>query len=199
MCIIWHLKEVCYDQSYPDARRIAVAQQLHMRRPNLVGLGVVIPPHGYQIRIYRKGDEKAWAEIINGSLGSGWDAERCRRELTGRIQFRPEGLFFATYAGKLIGTTCAWTQSPGEMKVGYIHMVGVLPEHRGRRLGYVLCLSALHFFRENGFQSAELHTDDFRIPAVKTYLNLGFKPNYIDKDHRARWNAIFAELASRNE
>jgi len=176
-----------------------MSQQLRMRRLNLEGLGEVIPPYGYQIRTYREGDEEAWAEIVNNSLGSGWDAERCRRELTGRPQFRPEGLFFATYEGKPVGTACAWTQSPDETRMGYVHMVGVIPEHRGRRLGYALCLSILRFFRENGFQCAELDTDDFRLPAIKTYLNLGFKPDYINKSHRARWNAVFSNLASKNK
>ena len=185
-----------------------MVQQLHMRRQDLEDLGEVTLPFGYQIRTYTKGDEEAWAEIINNSLGSGWDAKRCRRELTGRPQFRPAGLFFVTYNDKPVGTACAWTHPnsshsatrewPGEKKTGYIHMVGVLPEHRGRRLGYVLCLCVLRFLRENGFQHAELRTDDFRFPAVKTYLNLGFEPDYVDESHRERWDAIFARLASGN-
>ena len=173
-----------------------MAQQLRMRRPNLEGLGEVISPEGYRIRTYREGDEEKWAEIINNSLGSRWDAERCRRELTGRPQFRPDGLFFATCNGEPVGTTCAWTRLPNETEAGYIHMVGVIPEHRGRKLGYALCLSALHFFKENGFQRADLHTDDFRLPAIKTYLNLGFEPDLTDRSHKARWSAVFAKLAS---
>ena len=169
--------------------------QLQMLRPNLVGLREVILPHGYQIRTYRPGDEEAWAEIVKASLGSGWDAERCRRELTERPQFRPDGLFFAICKGKPIGTTCAWTQSPDETQVGYVHMVGVVPEHQGKRLGYALCLSVLRFFKDKGFQRVILNTDDFRLPAIKTYLNLGFEPEHTDNDHKARWDAVFAKLA----
>ncbi len=169
--------------------------QLQMLRPNLVGLREMALPHGYQIRTYRPGDEAAWAEIINDSLGPGWDAERCRRGLIDLPQFCPDGLFFATYKCKPIGTTCAWTQSSGETRVGSVHMVGVIPEHQGKRLGYALSLSALRFFRDNGFQCARLSTDDFRLPAIKTYLNLGFEPKHTDKDHKARWDAIFAKLA----
>ena len=176
-----------------------MAQQLRMSRPNLEGLGEVVLPHGYSIRTYKEGDEEAWVEIVNNSLSSKWDVERCRRELTGCPQFKPKGLFFATYAGKSVGTTCAWTKSPREKKVGNVHMVGVLPEHRGKRLGYALCLNVLEFFKENGFQCARLSTNDFRLPAIKTYLNLGFEPDYINKTHRMRWNAIFARLASRDQ
>ncbi len=168
--------------------------QLQMLRPNLENLREAVLPQGYQIRAYRPGDEAAWAEIINASLGSGWDAERCRRDLTSRPQFRPDGLFFATCKGKPIGTACAWTQSPDETQTGYVHMVGVVTEHRGKRLGYALCLSALRFFKKKGFQRAILNTDDFRLPAIKTYLNLRFQPEYTDKDHKARWEAVLAKF-----
>ena len=176
-----------------------MAQQLHMVRSSLRGLGKAIPPPGYHLRTYSKGDEESWAGIMNNSLGEGWDVERCRRELTARPQFRPGGLYFATHKNKPIGTACAWTTAPDESEMGSIHMVGVLPEHRGKKLGYVLCLSVLHFFRENGFQTAQLRTDDFRLPAIKTYLDLGFEPDYMDESHRKRWNAILEKLAYRNE
>jgi mycothiol synthase len=168
--------------------------QLQMQRSNLEGLGKVNPPHGYQIRTYKAGDEAAWAEIMNNSLGDGWDAERCRRELTGRPQFRPDGLFFATWEGNPVGTACAWSQ-PSETQLGHVHMVGVVPEHRGKKLGYALCLSVLRFLKENGFQRAALSTDDFRLPAIKTYLNLGFEPHHTHEDHKARWDAVYAKLA----
>ena len=172
--------------------------QLQMRRLNLEGLGEVSLPDGYEIRTYREGDDAAWAEIVNRSLGDGWNAERCRRDLTGCPQFRPDGLFFATWEGKPIGTTCAWTGSIDETQVGQVHMVGIVPEHRGKRLGYALCLSVLRFFKENRFQHARLSTDDFRLPAIKTYLNLGFEPHYADDDHKSRWDAIHAKLAPKN-
>lgn len=168
--------------------------QLQMLRSNLEDLGEAALPHGYEIRSYQPGDEAAWAEIVNDSLGSGWDADRCRRELTDYPQFRPDGLFFATCKGKPIGTTCAWTQSPDETQVGYVHMVGVMSQHRGKRLGAALSLSVLHFFKDNGFQESRLNTDDFRLPAIKTYLNLRFQPEYTDKDHEARWEAVLAKF-----
>ncbi|MBD3181723.1 GNAT family N-acetyltransferase [Candidatus Poribacteria bacterium] len=174
-------------------------QQLRMVRPNLDNLGKLIVPQGYKIRTYRKGDEAAWADIISKTFGGGWDADRCRKELTGKPQFRPDGLFFALYEDKPVGTTCAWTDSPDEKESGSLHMVGVIPEHRGKRLGYVLSLCVLHFFRYNGFKFVRLSTDDFRLPAIKTYLNLGFKPVYLDNGHRQRWKNIFEKLGSDGE
>lgn len=116
--------------------------QLKMQRPNLDGLGEVVLPSGYQIRSYREGDEAAWAKIVNNSLGGQWNAKSCHRDLTGCPQFRPGGLFFAIHKDNPVGTTCAWTGSINEKEVGQVHMVGVIPEHRGKRLGYALCLRA---------------------------------------------------------
>ncbi len=39
-----------------------------------------------------------------------------------------------------------------------------------------------------------LCTDDWRLPAVKTYLNLGFEPEIIHESHPARWKAVFETL-----
>lgn len=170
--------------------------QLRMIRSNLENLATINPPEGYEIRTFRDGDEAAWAEIVSVSFGSKWDAERCKKELTSLPQFCPDGLFFAVYDNKAVGTTCAWTQSSDEKKVGLVHMVGVLPEHRGKHLGYSLCLSVLHFFKDKGYQRVFLSTDDFRLSAIKTYLNLGFEPEYLDNGHKARWKDIFEKLGN---
>ena len=39
-----------------------------------------------------------------------------------------------------------------------------------------------------------LDTDDFRLPAIKNYLNLGFVPVYVGENHGERWRIIFKKL-----
>jgi hypothetical protein len=39
-----------------------------------------------------------------------------------------------------------------------------------------------------------LDTDDFRLPAVKTYLNLDFVPIYVDVDQPDRWCEVLEKL-----
>ena len=41
-----------------------------------------------------------------------------------------------------------------------------------------------------GFRHIGLSTDDFRVPAVKTYLRLGFRPWYYEDDMKDRWRAL---------
>ena len=56
----------------------------------------------------------------------------------------------------------------------------------GKNLGYSLSLAALNYFRKKGIKEVFLYTDDFRLPAIKTYLKLGFKPVILDKFHLMR-------------
>lgn len=170
-------------------------RQLRMVRPNLNDLPELKLPQGYDIRTYRKGDERHWARIISDSFGGRErTAQDTQHEITSRDVFVPDGLYFATHRDTPVGTACAWRQSVDEKDIGYVHMVGVVAEHTGHKLGKWVSLAVLHYFRDNGFRCAMLDTDDFRIPAVKTYLNLGFIPVYVEEGQAERWQKVFEEL-----
>jgi mycothiol synthase len=47
---------------------------------------------------------------------------------------------------------------------------------------------------ERGYQDIYLLTDDFRLPALKTYLGLGWEPILFSSEMEARWQKIFAAL-----
>jgi len=72
--------------------------------------------------------------------------------------------------------------------------VGVLPGHQGKHLGAKVSLAALRRFVEEGRIDAVLQTDDFRLPAIRTYLRLGFEPLPIHENQRQRWRAVFDEI-----
>jgi len=166
-----------------------------MVRPNLEDLPELVIPEGYGLRSYIKGDEIHWANIITDSFGgSKRTAEDTRKEIIERDVFEPDGLFFTTYEEIPVGTACAWRQSVDETEVGYVHMVGVESKHTGNKLGKWVSLAVLYYFRDNGFICSMLDTDDFRIPAIKTYLNLGFIPLFIEETQHSRWKQIFETL-----
>ena len=172
-----------------------MARQLRMVRPNLEALPELQLPSGYGMRTYREGDEAHWAHIISDSFGGRKrTAQDTRNEITSRDVFLPDGFYFATHQGTPVGTACAWRQSVEETDVGYVHMVGVVAEHTGHKLGKWVSLAVLTYFRDNGFKCSMLDTDDFRIPAVKTYLNLGFIPVYVEAGQPERWQKIFETL-----
>lgn len=172
-----------------------MARQLRMVRPNLDNLPKLELPDGYGLRSYQEGDDVHWANIISDSFGGRErTAHDTRNEITGRDVFVPEGFYFVTHQDIPVGTACAWRQSVEETDVGYVHMVGVLGEHTGHKLGRWVSLAVLYYFRDHGFVCSMLDTDDFRIPAIKTYLNLGFVPVYVDDTQPERWEEILNKL-----
>ena len=172
-----------------------MARQLRMVRPNLEDLPELELPAGYGMRTYRKGDEGHWARIISDSFGGRErTAQDTENEITEKRCFYSRRFYFATHHGVPVGTACAWRQSVDEKDVGYVHMVGVVAEHTGHKLGKWVSLAVLSYFRDNGFKCSMLDTDDFRIPAIKTYLNLGFIPVYVEEGQPERWSDIFEKL-----
>jgi mycothiol synthase len=175
---------------------------IQMLRPTLDDLpplqdAIDALPPGYRFRTYRPGDEDAWAAIMNTGEMDHWDAARTREKLTGVPwpQFDPAGLYFITYGpDEPIGSACAWLTGPAEKEIGVLHMVCVLPEHRGRRLSYPLCLAVLHRFRHRGFHRVLLNTGDWRLGAVKIYLELGFQPVYRHPLHPQQWHEVVQQL-----
>ena len=172
-----------------------MARQLRMVRPNLDDLPKLELPDGYSIRSYQEDDDVHWANIISDSFGGRKrTAQDTHNEITNRDVFVPDGLFFVTYQDEPVGTACAWRQSVNEIDVGYVHMVGVLGEHTGQKLGKWVSLAVLYYFRDHGFSCSMLDTDDFRIPAIKTYLNLGFVPVYVEITQPKRWETILKQI-----
>lgn len=84
-----------------------------------------------------------------------------------------------------------------EKKEGYIHMVACKPEFRGRGIGTRLNTEAVRALISAGMLTAYLTTDDFRIPAIKSYLRAGFYPDMINEEHRKRWAEVFARIGEK--
>ncbi len=160
-----------------------------------------VPPvevaDGYRLRAYQPGDEAAWCDLVNGCIGGEYTEEQCRRDILETPGFEAGDLFFAERDGEVVGTAWALRKQRPEEGPGYLHMVAVLAEHRGHRLGRALVLAALHRFRELGYRSAVLQTDDWRSAAIKTYLGLGFRPRHTDPSHEGRWAEVMGSLGAK--
>lgn len=186
-----------WERMLEAARRSLRPGQLRMVRGNLARLPRPKVAGGYRLRTYRPGDEADWARLIRTYIGGQWDAESTRADLTGQERFFPDGLFFVeSTRGEVVGTACAWRPSAEEWEEGELHMVAVDEKHRGHGLGRSVCLAVLRYFREKGFTRVRLSTDDFRLPAIKIYLDLGFAPVIVDELHRQRWQDVQATLAA---
>lgn len=165
-----------------------------MIRPNLENLEPVELPAGYAIRHFQDGDEPAWEKIIAESFGRKDNYDKFDERMRKDPAFRPERVLFITYNDEPVATASAWSVKKFSTDVGHIHMVGVLPSHQGKRLGYWISMAVLHRLLVEHRKSVILDTDDYRLAAIKTYLRLGFEPHLVHDNQRDRWYKIFATL-----
>jgi len=110
-----------------------------------------------------------------------------------------DGIFFLVEkaTGRLAATAMANKLSETKPEDGgELGWVGVDPDFRGKKLAAVICSAVLDHYRKAGYKRVKLYTDAFRIPAVKTYLNIGFQPVIADGDESAekRWNTVYKKL-----
>ncbi len=169
--------------------------QLHMRRADLQNLPPLQLPDGYTLREYSKDDESGIATLLQTTFGDVWTTERVQRELTEAADVKQT--YVIEHNAEIVATASARLLPQMYPNAGYVHYVAAAPGHAGKKLGYIVSLATLHEFARLGCTSAVLDTDDFRLPAVKTYLNLGFVPHHTDDTHAERWTTVQANLAAR--
>lgn len=165
--------------------------QLLMRRTNLHRLPPLELPANFQLRTYREGDSEAWRTIIGESFGEARSAEDFQKAMLERPDSAPDKIYFVAAPD---GVLCATAAAYGDNKRGYVHYVGLRPAYAGNKLGYWVSLAVLHDFARRGCTDCILDTDDFRVPALKTYLRLGFHPVIRHPNQPLRWRAIAARL-----
>lgn len=176
-------------------------KQLKMLRPS----APVVPralPEGYRIVAYRGADGEVdeWGAIVAQGLVRVEDNVAAFGKYILRWRdLRPEeDLFFVVDPkGKRVATIVGLRYAEG---VGYIHMVGSLPECRGKGIGHAMLAHALAHIEELGVTHTVLTTDDYRLPAIKQYLDAGFLPvlrEDPDSDMVARWDKVLEELNYR--
>ena len=168
-------------------------QQLIMSIEKLEYLPTAPLPDGYSVRCYQPGDEKAWEKIIKAAF----ERERSFTEkVTGDEYFRPERVLFACHREEgPVATACAWHVPKTPEHIGYLYMVGTLPAHQEKGLGYAVCLAAINQMIRDNKTAALLVTDSFRLPAIKIYLKLGFQPQPVHPSHLLVWDGILQQLA----
>ena len=112
--------------------------------------------------------------------------------MTDREWYSEDNCYFLVIDGKAVATITVICNR--ETLQGYIHMVACDADFRGKGLGNLLSALANYVLKHEGMKTAYLTTDDFRIPAIKTYLRYGFKPDLSTEDFKLRWDKIFTEI-----
>lgn len=165
----------------------------------------VIPhalPEGYRILPYGESEVEIadWGTIVaEGLIKVENSADAFDRYIVHWRDLQPaEDLFFVVDpSGKRVATIVGLRCAEGH---GYIHMVGSLPECRGRGIGHAMLAHALTHIEELGVTHTVLTTDDHRLPAIKQYLDAGFLPvlrHDPDSDMAVRWDKVIGSLGYR--
>ena len=68
--------------------------------------------------------------------------------------------------------------------VGYIHSLGVVPEHRRHGQGRALLLTGMRWLRDNGQGAIELGVMGDNALALPLYRSVGYAPNRQGTDYR---------------
>jgi mycothiol synthase len=80
---------------------------------------------------------------------------------------------------------------PGGGELGYLV---VTPEHRRRGLGAALITRALRRLHQGGYRNIFLGVQSWRLPAIRSYVRVGFQPFIHAPELVPRWESVFAAL-----
>lgn len=168
-------------------------RQLLMRRPHLQGLPPLTSPSSEYLLTHAEiKDASAIAQCLKEAFNADWTPDRVLKDLLEAEDVL--ATYLVWYNDQCVATASARLIPnifPGS---GYLHWVATHPAHRGKKLGAWVSLRVLYLFAEMNCRDAVLETDDFRLPAIKTYLQLGFLPEYDHPSHPRRWRKVFETL-----
>ncbi|MGI6173271.1 MAG: GNAT family N-acetyltransferase [Christensenellales bacterium] len=142
----------------------------------------------FSVHTLEEGGDRVWEWIVGASFRTNVSFSSMRNDPA----FRPERVFFTRQYAQDIATASAFFREGA----GYLHMVATHPWCAGFGAGRSAVIAALGYFWDNGAFDVFLTTDDFRLPAIHEYLELGFVPDCEGDDTaQGRWDAVFENLA----
>lgn len=166
--------------------------QLRMRRPDLENIGDPIElPAGYLLRVGAAEDDGPMAELLTEAFAEEWNRDRVNSVL---LQAADVGVVFVVeHAGQLVATA-SYQMKDEFPESGWLHYVGASAAHSGKRLGAAVTRRVLLEAKKRNRIDCYLTTDDFRLPAVWSYLKEGFVPDCWHESHEDRWAVVLEKL-----
>jgi len=168
--------------------------QLRMRHPLIALPARRELPEGYRLRVATREDAEGIANVLESAFNEPWNSERVFADL-----LDDPGVpltFVIERDGVIVATASYQEKEEPDPSAGWLHWVGVHPDSRGLRLGEIVSHEVISEATSRRRSCVLLTTDDFRVPAIRTYLRLGFEPDNCHENHEGRWIAILQALPS---
>ncbi len=151
-------------------------------------------PDGYLLRNFQSEDKESYINLMKSAGFNEWNNDNFNSVIEKAI---PNGLFFIEHieSSEIVGTAVG-SNNPTKYfpNGGELGWVAVNPSHCGKGLGRIVCAAVTKTFLELDYREIYLLTDDFRLPAIKIYLKLGYVPFYYLPDMKQRWSKVLKKL-----
>ena len=149
------------------------------------------PPPDYDLRPYQPEDDPALRELLTIAGFSNKATDDGYSTLINQEEAVP-GTRVVEHNGQIVAATFGgrWNE-----QVGKLDYVSGSPDHRGRSLGFGVCVAVMRYLYEAGYKTVQLNTDDWRLPAIRTYLKIGFEPCHYREDMKGRWERVMGRLS----
>lgn len=173
---------------------------LRLRRDRLDDLPHITLPEGYTLRPMEADEVWAYLRVMNASNYAGeadeaWFDRVYRRD----AEYDPHFLWIIWRGAEPVAAAGSWHITIDGERWGAVEWVGVSETERGKGLGKAIVLAALHGIRARGMGRAMLTTQAWRMPAIATYLGLGFRPWPNERAPQEVWDRVLRDLAAWKE
>jgi mycothiol synthase len=136
-------------------------------------------PDGVRVRCFREGDERMFYELQHETFADTWEPvvesfEDWAHDLTASSSFDPQLWFLASDGGDEPAGFAICKVHAGEAGLGWVQLLGVRRQWRGRGLARALLHHSFREFRRRGLQRAGLGVDaESSTGAVQLYESAG--------------------------
>ncbi|MCX6647163.1 MAG: GNAT family N-acetyltransferase [bacterium] len=160
-----------------------------LKKPPIISLA-----DGYYLRTYFPGDENEWFKLMGLAGWPGWDHAMLAPWMA-RVLPKCWFMLVSKADEHIIGSAMGLHEHTDLHQFGgQLGWVACNPKHSGRKLGMAVCAAVTSRLISIGYKDIHLGTEDFRLPALKTYLKLGYVPFIYSPGMSRRWENICNKL-----
>jgi mycothiol synthase len=152
-------------------------------------------PDGYSLRTYCPGIEDQFFKLMTVAGWNGWNKEVLQPWLA---KILPDGWFMIADedSNEILYSAMSLHNYKGTYPFwGELGWLAGHPNHSGKGLGLVVSAAATDRLIKAGYKNIQLFTEEYRLPAIKTYLKLGYIPSFYIDGMAGRWENICNELS----